>query len=129
MQAAPHRAAFSLGTPYTTNKKDHPMFRQNTRTTAQTASTTQTQAAGVALQSGINAVTATVAGDAVKLPTATVGRTVTVVNVGSNSVGVFPGPGDNVNALAANAVYALAAGKIAQFVAGKSGTWYALLSA
>jgi hypothetical protein len=106
------------------------MLRKNVRTTSGlVASTTQTQAGALELEtSGVNTVaTVATAANAVKLPKATPGKTLVVINAAaSNSMGVFPQPGDSINALAANAVYAQAAGKAVYFVAGKEGTWYTI---
>jgi len=70
------------------------------------------------------------AADSVKLPQATVlGRELIVINSGANSVNVFPFLGDSINALSANAAFAVAAGKTAVFYSPVANIWYALLSA
>jgi hypothetical protein len=44
-------------------------------------------------------------------------------------MGIFPYPGDNINALAADAVYACAANKTVLFVCAVDGTWNTILTA
>lgn len=100
-------------------------------TDAIAASATQTQAAGTALTTDINrVVTIATTGDAVTLPAAVAGRTITVINAhATNAVGIFPALGDAINAIAANGVYSLAATKSADFVCAVAGTWNTILSA
>lgn len=70
------------------------------------------------------------AADSVKLPVAAPGLQITVTNgAASNSANVFPSTGDQINALGANAAFALAAGKTATFYSTVAGQWHALLSA
>ena len=68
-------------------------------------------------------------GDSAKLPFALPGLYITVINAAANSMNVFPSTGDGINALAANAAYAVAGGKVVSFICTVKGTWYALLSA
>lgn len=100
-------------------------------TDAITASATQTQAAGTALTTVINrVVTVASAGNAVTLPLSQPGMVLTVINAhATNAVGVFPGVGDAINAIAANGVYSLAATKSADFYCAVAGTWHTILSA
>lgn len=95
------------------------------------ASATQTQVAATALTKDINRVTTVgTAGDAVKLPAATAGAKIIVKNAhATNSMGVFPSSGDKINALATDAVYALAATKAAQFFCAVAGQWDTILTA
>lgn len=70
------------------------------------------------------------AGDSVKLPLAVPGMQITVFNANAtNSLNVFPNTGDAINVLAANAAYALVAGKTVTFFSTVAGFWHALLSA
>ncbi len=98
-----------------------------------TAGTTQTQAGAVVLDVGARGhrvTTAAVAADAVRLPKAVNGRTVFVCNAAAaNAMGVFPSSGDTINALAADAVYSMAANKTAMFVCFVDGTWNSILTA
>lgn len=95
-----------------------------------TAATTQTQAAGTPITKAISRfATVANAGDAATLPAARVGDTRIVINAGANSMGVFPASGDKVNALSANAVYAVAAAKTVMFVCAVNGTWNTILTA
>lgn len=95
------------------------------------ASATQTQVAATAMTKDINRVTTVAtAGDAVKLPAATAGAKITVINANvTNACGVFPASGDAINAIAADGVYSLAATKVAQFYCAVAGTWNVLLGA
>jgi hypothetical protein len=69
-------------------------------------------------------------GDSVVLPAAAPGLTITVKNAAAtNSTNVYPAVGDAINALSANAAFALAAGKSAQFTSYVAGTWDTILSA
>lgn len=89
------------------------------------------QAGAVQLIAGANRI-ATVgsAADSVKLPIGVAGMTVAVRNAaGVNSANVFPGVGDAINELGANAAFALAAGKSATFYCVAATQWIAVLSA
>lgn len=101
------------------------------------------QASATALDSGYNRVTVVAtAADSVKLPLCrtgaaqsnTVGMIVIVTNAdAADSMNVFPQTSDSINALAANAAYAMAANKTAAFIcgtaSGTAGTWYSILGA
>lgn len=88
------------------------------------------QASATALTARFNRITTvTTADDSVKLPAAKAGASCFVFNKGANSANVFPATGDKVNALSANAAYALAATKGAMFVCMVDGTWDTLLTA
>jgi hypothetical protein len=73
--------------------------------------------------------TVTTAGDSALLPVSLAGMEVTVVNAGANSMNVFPATGEAINALAANAAFAVAAGKTASFYCTAAGRWHTILSA
>lgn len=87
--------------------------------------------AGTALSLGLNRITVVAtAGDSVQLPLVTGGVMVVVVNADSaDSLNVFPQTGQTINAAAANAAFAVAAGKTAIFFQALDGAWYALLTA
>lgn len=89
------------------------------------------QANAVALTATYNRVTTVAAaGDSVKLPAAKAGSRVVVFNkAATNSMNVFPSTGDAVNALSANAAYAVAATKGVEFVCCVDGTWDTILTA
>jgi hypothetical protein len=89
------------------------------------------QGSAVLLTAGINRVTTVgSAADSVKLPPALAGDIVVVINAAAaNSMNVFPSTGDNINALAANAAFAMAANKQAIFVCAVNGTWNSNLTA
>jgi hypothetical protein len=93
-------------------------------TNAITASATQTQAGATALTTDINRITVVAtADDAVKLPAATAGRQVTVINTVNEQVGVFPASGDAINALSADTVSPLAALTTRTYTCAVAGTW------
>jgi len=100
-------------------------------TNAITAAAGGGQANAVALVSTYNRVTTVAsAADSVKLPAAVAGSRVVVFNkAASNSLNVFPSTGDIVNALSANAAYALAATKGVEFICMVNGTWDTILTA
>jgi hypothetical protein len=68
-------------------------------------------------------------GDSVKLMASVTGLTVTVANAGAASCNVFPAVGEAINAGAANAAFAVAAGKTASFTCYAVGRWHSILSA
>jgi hypothetical protein len=98
-----------------------------------TASTTQTQAGGLPLDPGtyIHRVTTVgTAADAVVLPKAINGNSYIVINAAaSNSMGIFPALGDQINALSVNAVLATAANKTVLFACAVDGIWNAIVTA
>jgi hypothetical protein len=93
-------------------------------TNAITASATQTQGGATALTTDINRITVVAnADDAVKLPAATAGRQVTVINTVATQAGVFPASGDAINALAVDTVSPLAASTTRIYTCAVAGTW------
>lgn len=88
------------------------------------------QASALALTAAINRVTTvSSANDSVKLPMAVPGITTTVINAAAaNSMNVFPIAGEIINALAANAAFAIAAGKTATFSCAGIKQWHSVLS-
>jgi hypothetical protein len=89
------------------------------------------QAGSLLLTSAINRVTTVgTAADSVLLPPARAGVRVVVINAAAaNSMNVFPSTGDAINALSANAAFAMAANKAAEFVCAVDGTWNSILTA
>lgn len=89
------------------------------------------QSGATPLNEGINrvATVATIA-DSVQLPPAgnVVGGDLVVINGAANSMNVFPATGETINALAANAAFAIAGGGRAIFVS-MGNRWFAVLSA
>jgi molybdopterin synthase catalytic subunit len=100
-------------------------------TNAITASASSDQAGAVALTTGINRVTTVgSAGDSVRLPAATAGKIVVVINAAAaNSMDVFPATGEVINALAANTALACAANKTQIYICAVAGTWNCVLTA
>lgn len=88
------------------------------------------QGSAVLLSAMINRVTvvATI-GDSVKLPIAVPGMQIMVTNAAANSMNLFPGVGDAINALGANAAYAVAGGKTVSLICAVALQWHAILSA
>ena len=84
------------------------------------------QGSAVLLTAAMNRVTTVgTAADSVKLQPAAVGLSQTVINAAaSNSMNVFPSTGDAINALGANAAFAVAAGKTATFYCCNAGQWH-----
>lgn len=93
-------------------------------TTGITAFATGGQASATQLAAECNYVT-TVAtgGDSVKLPTAALGLRIVVYNLGANSVDIFPASGGTIDALAADAAYALASGASREFWGQSATQW------
>lgn len=89
------------------------------------------QGSATLLTAEINRVTTVAtAADSVLMPVSAPGMTVTVTNAAaSNSMNVFPQSGDAINALGANAAFAVAAGKTATFTCAVAGQWHAVLTA
>ena len=99
--------------------------------TAITANPGGGQANGVLLTRSFSRInTVATAGDSVRLPPALAGVDMVVVNrAAANSMNVFPSTGDAIGTAAANAAYALAAGRSVRFVCIAAGTWEVLLGA
>jgi len=89
------------------------------------------QGSALPLTTTINRVdTVGTAADSVLLPNSVPGAFVIVTNAAaSNSMNVFPQSGDLINALSANAAYAVAANKTAIFVCAVAGKWNTVLTA
>jgi hypothetical protein len=51
---------------------------------------------------------------------------ITIINASATSMNVFPDTGSTINALGANAAFALAAGKTAVFVTTLAGAWHSI---
>lgn len=89
------------------------------------------QQSATPLTAVINRVTTVAtAADSVTLPLAVAGMSLQISNAaGANSMNVFPNTGDAINALAANAAFAVAAGKTVEFFSAVAGIWHTILSA
>ena len=84
------------------------------------------QGAAVQITAQLSRVTtvATIA-DSVKLPASVAGLTIAILNSGANSLNIFPATGDAINALGANAAFALASGGVTTyFVCYTAGQWF-----
>ena len=89
------------------------------------------QGSATLLAAAINRVTTVAtAADSVGLPASAPGMTIIVANAAAaNSMNVFPASGDAINALGANAAFAVAAGKTATFYCTNAGQWHSILTA
>lgn len=103
-----------------------------------TAFATGGQTSATPLTKQINQVTTVAnAADSVLLPPAIHGLTIKVINVGGNTLAVFPCSaaqggvtgGDAINALSQNSSFSVANTKSCSFICGVDGTWNTLLSA
>lgn len=89
-----------------------------------TASTTQTQAGGTPIVAAQNAVASVNSADAVTLPPANPGMTITILlTTSATTCGVFPAVGETINAIAANSVFTMAARTSATFMCVTAGAW------
>jgi hypothetical protein len=105
-----------------------PIYRTNV--TGLTALAGGGQSGATLLSASISRVsTVATAADSVQLPNAYAGREHHVINAGANSMNVFPQTGETINALSANAAFAVASGKTCSFYCPADGAWYANLSA
>jgi|SRR5690349_6482308 len=89
------------------------------------------QGSALQLYAGINRVTTVAtAADSVKLPAAKAGMQYVVINAAAaNSMNVYPATGEAINALSANAAFAMAANKTAIFYCAVDGVWNSILTA
>ena len=89
------------------------------------------QASATPLTALLNRVTTVAtAADSVKLPASEVGLTIELKNAAAvNSLNLFPATGEVINALAANAAFAVAAGKTVWATCHVAGIWDITLSA
>ena len=95
------------------------------------------QATGLAIYANHNVFSTVAASTAAVLPLPTgvpvvsvnVGDSIRVSNHGANSLSVFPGVGSQIGTAAANAAFAVAANKTAEFVLISATQWSAILSA
>jgi hypothetical protein len=93
-------------------------------TSATVTAGTNAQGQG-ALTSDYNVVTTTTtAPSGVTLPVATVGRRITVVNKGTNSITIYPATGGTIDALALNAAITLPINQQLVFKASSTTQWY-----
>jgi hypothetical protein len=98
-------------------------------TTAITAAGS-TQGTATAIYSDVNVVSTAAASTGVLLPSnRSAGDTVEVVNLGANSLSVYPPTGGNINNGAANAAFAVASTKGAVFRQVTATQWTAILGA
>ena len=96
-----------------------------------TAFATGGQAGAVVLAEAINRVTTVgTAADSVKLPPASPGMVITIINAAAaNAMNVFPWVGEYINALAVNTAISVAANKTITFYCAANGQWNSNLTA
>lgn len=89
------------------------------------------QASATLLTTVLNrVVTIVTAADSVKLPIAVPGLQLTIANAhAANSLNLFPGVGDQINALGSNIAFAVAAGKTCNVYCMNTLQWHAVLTA
>ena len=85
-----------------------------------------TQAGATALTVDYNVVTTVAASTGVRLPTATAGRRIVIVNKGANTVSIYPATGGTIDALSANAAIQVAANGSIEIMASSSTQWYSI---
>lgn len=96
-----------------------------TPTTGLTAHAGGTQAAALALTTGINHITVcATGGDSVRLPVSVAGMQVTVINAGAASAQVYGAGTDTINAVATATGVALTNGKTAMYSCPVAGQWF-----
>lgn len=94
------------------------------------ADTNANQANATPLPAAWNRITTNgAANGAVKLPAALPGTLIRVTNTVANSANVYPQSGEAITGGAANAAFALAANKTAEFSCAVAGQWDAVLTA
>lgn len=99
-------------------------------TTGLTAKAGGGQSGATPLTGNINRVTVCATlNDSALLPSAIVGRRVSVYNAGAAGLNVFPATGESINSGSANAAFAVASTKSAIFECVATGLWNATLSA
>lgn len=95
-------------------------------TTGITAGTTQTQVGATALTAKVNIIgTCANANDGVRLPLALAGRSVTVLNRGTNIARIYPGTSDTIDGGSANAAITIPVGGAYVFYSENDTNWKA----
>jgi len=84
------------------------------------------QGAATALTVDYNVVTTVAASTGVKLPTATAGRRIVIVNKGANTLSIYPATGAAIDALAENAAIQVAANGSIELMASSTTQWYSI---
>ncbi len=85
------------------------------------------QSGATALTKSYNVVTTVASvGDSIKLPASGGGSEITVVNIGSNALAVFPSLGDQIDGGAVNASVPIPVGGTATYQSVNSGNWYTI---
>lgn len=127
--AAPLASPTFTGTPSTSGTFQVGTNLLRSVTTAISAAGS-TQGTATGLTTDVNVVSSSTAGTqfGVRLPAATTGMTITVINTSANSIAVYPATGGTIDALASNAAFTLGSGARLQFIATSSTQWYSLLA-
>ena len=84
------------------------------------------QGNATALTVDYNVVTTVAASTGVKLPTATAGRRIVIVNKGANTLRIYPATGGTIDALAENAAIQIAANGSIEIMASSATQWYSI---
>jgi hypothetical protein len=85
-----------------------------------------TQADATALTVDYNVATTVASSTGVKLPTATAGRRIIIVNKGANTLSIYPATGGTIDALSANAAIQVAANGSIELMASSVTQWYSI---
>lgn len=84
------------------------------------------QAGATALTVDYNVATTVASSTGVKLPTATAGRRIIIVNKGANTLSIYPATGGTIDALSANAAIQVAANGSIELMASSVTQWYSI---
>jgi hypothetical protein len=101
-------------------------FNITVGTTDAVSAAGSTQAGATALTVDYNVVTTVGASAGVKLPTATAGRRIVIVNKGANTLSIYPATGGTIDALSANAAIQIAANGSIELMASSTTQWYSI---
>lgn len=85
------------------------------------------QTTATPLTSEINIIYTASSGQGVRLPDATAGMMLTVLNLGGNAIYVYPGSGASIDNLSANTGLSQNANASAQFVSATSSQWFSVI--
>lgn len=84
------------------------------------------QAGATALTVDYNVVTTVASSTGVKLPTATAGRRIVIVNKGANTLSIYPATGGAIDAVSANAAIQVAVNGSIELMASSTTQWYSI---
>ena len=91
---------------------------------ALTAGTTQTQAGGTKLFTGLNAVKTASGSDAVTMPSAASGSFLVLANHSGQTIQLFPAVGETINAASKDAAVTVATATTSVYMCSTAGQWW-----